>query len=82
MGILGWNLVDATIHARRPVGAVASVHLQPRRREGARRRKPMVDIDILGAHSKLQRSVLVRMEGGRDMDRRLAVEGLLQLCEG
>ena len=28
----------------------------------------MVDIDILGAHSKLQRSVLVRMEGGRDME--------------
>ena len=58
--------MDASIQARRPVGAVASVHLQPRRREGARRRKPMVDIDILGAHSKLQRSVLVRMEGGRE----------------
>ena len=60
--------MDASIHARRPVGAVARLHLQPRRREGARRRKPMVDIDILGAHSKLQRSVLVRMEGGRDME--------------
>ena len=64
----------ALVQARRPVEAVASVHLQPRRREGARRRKPMVDIDVLGAHSKLQRSVLVRMEGGREGGYREATE--------
>ena len=65
MGILGWNLVGASIQARRPVGAVASLHLQPRRREGARKGTVTVDIGMLGAHSKLQRHVLVRMEGGR-----------------
>ena len=31
----------------------------------------MVDIGILGAHSKLQRSVLVRMEGGREVIEKL-----------
>jgi hypothetical protein len=42
-----------------------SVHLQPRRREGARKGTVTVDIGMLGAHSKLQPHVLVRMEGGK-----------------
>ena len=44
-----------------------SVHLQPRRREGARRTAGwiMVDMGILGAHSKLQPHVLIRVEGRR-----------------
>ena len=64
MGILGWNPVDASIQARRPVGAVASVHLQPRRREGARRTAGGIT-GIHDAHSKLQPHVLVRVEGWR-----------------